>query len=239
MQHRLPSGEGYNIFARELENILQAHGLKLGHLTTRAEIHPEIVNRLRRSLKCSPQTKPKFHLLHPDELGRVIDTFQFTGDEQLRLRAAILTTAIEKMLMKRIGQDNALAAAEDIFPILLAALHARLGQQGGIAATRSGKEPAIDDLSNDEEAVPDFEPILEQFDRAMLALYLARQSDVLTERVEQAREAYNGFAAVLVALQDLGKRDEAIMKMEAWHLWYEEAQYGQATAEEYLPQLEL
>ena len=234
MQHRVPSGKYQNIFVLELENILRSRGLELGHLKSRAGIHHEIVNRL----KCS-QTAPRFHLLSPDDLERVISTFQLTGDEQLRLRAAILATAIEKMLMNRIDKDNALAAAKEIFPILLAALHARLGQQDGIAATRSGREAAIDDLASEEEAVPDLEPILEQFDRAMLALYLARQSDVLTERVEQARVAYNGFAAVLVALQDLGKRDEAIMKMEAWHLWYEEAQYGQATAEEYLPPLEL
>jgi hypothetical protein len=234
MQHRVSSGKRWNIFARELEDILRARGLKLGHLESRVGVHSEKVNRLKRSL-----TVPGFHLLSPEDLEKVIITFQFTSDEQLRLRAAILTTAVEKMLMDRIDAGNALAAAEEIFPILLAALYARLGQQGGIAATRSGREPTIDDLASNEGAVPDLEPILEKFDRAMLALYLTRQSEMLAERIEQAREAYNGFAAVLAALQDLVKRDEAIMKMEAWHLWYEEAQYGQATAEEYFTQLEL
>ena len=125
MQHRVLSGECYNIFVRELEAILRAHGLKLGHLTTRAEIHPEIVNRLKRSLKCS-QASPRFHLINPSDLEKVITTFQLTSNEQLRLRAAILATAVEKMLIDRIGPVNAFAAAEEVFPILLAALHARL-----------------------------------------------------------------------------------------------------------------
>ena len=46
----------------------------------------------------------------PAELERVYDVFDFTPEERLRVRAAILATAIEKMLMDRINADDALIA---------------------------------------------------------------------------------------------------------------------------------
>ena len=62
----------WNIFARELEDILASRGLRLGHLDDRAGIHREKVRRLRQSL-----LRPKsFPVLNPSEMEAVAETFQ-------------------------------------------------------------------------------------------------------------------------------------------------------------------
>ena len=48
----------------------------------------------------------------------VSEKLQLTDAEILRLRAAILTTSIERMLMDRINQDDALVAAEQMLPLI-------------------------------------------------------------------------------------------------------------------------
>src|ERR1039457_4814831 len=86
----------WNIFARELEDILATRGLKLGHLDDRGVVfHREKVRRLQQSLK-SPQ-----HLttLNPDEMERLTVIMQLTALEQKQLRAALLATAVEMTLM--------------------------------------------------------------------------------------------------------------------------------------------
>src|SRR5205085_11306335 len=103
MTDRQISPRRWNLFARELEDILVARNLGLGLLDNRASIHREKVRRLLRSL-----VQPKsFPVLNADELKQVISAFGLTGEEELRLRAAMLATAIERMLMDRIDQDDA------------------------------------------------------------------------------------------------------------------------------------
>ena len=109
--------KAWNIFARELRDILANHDARLGQLNDRANIHPQKVARLQHSLSV-----PRFNVLTPDELERVSLVFNFTPDEVLRLRAAILTTAIEEMLMSRINHLDAYLAANQILPIMYASL---------------------------------------------------------------------------------------------------------------------
>jgi hypothetical protein len=45
------TGRRWNLFAREMEDLLLARRLGLGHLDDRAGIHREKVRRLRRSLQ--------------------------------------------------------------------------------------------------------------------------------------------------------------------------------------------
>src|SRR6266699_3319093 len=116
----IPQG-GWNLFASVLQEILAAHGLGLGHLDDRANIHREKVRRLQLSLKV-----PKsFPVLNIDEMEQVITVFQLNRNEKTRLRAAILATSIEETLMDRINPEDALKAAEQIFGIIEQALQAR------------------------------------------------------------------------------------------------------------------
>lgn len=218
----LPSGKRWNIFARELDAILQAHRFNLGHLTTKLGIHTEKVRRLKQSLTSSTF---RSHLLNPQELEEISQAFQFTAEEQLRLRAALLATAIEELLMNRIDPDSALEAAEEVFPLLLRALHRRLGRQRGLAATRKdafASNTAIEDT---------FEPILQQLNHAMLALHLGLLGSPL-EQMEQTCNAVSGFTAVLAELEDLLRRNPDLHADAAWQLWYTEAQNNLARAQQ-------
>jgi hypothetical protein len=218
----------WNLFAHELEVILQAHGLSFSSLTSGAQIHSEKVRRLKLSLEV-----PKFHLLSPEELDHVTYTFKFTGEEQLRLRAAILATAIEETLMNRIDADNALRAAEEIFPIIVKALRERVGQQHGMAVTR--RDFLMDQTSIDEI----LESALEQFDQAMIALHLGYHVDAPAERVEQTCRARDGFAAALVTLEELRRKHDSLTTSTIWEMWYTEVQSGLTTAQQRLTQLGL
>ena len=103
-----PVKRRWNLFARELEDILTNHSLRLGQLDDRAGIHREKVRRLQKSLKV-----PKsFPTLNPSEMDVVIESCFLTENEVFRLRAAIIATSVEAMLMDRINQDDALKAAE-------------------------------------------------------------------------------------------------------------------------------
>jgi hypothetical protein len=117
----------WNLFARELEEVLNAHGLRLGHLDDRVGIHREKIRRLQQSL-----LMPKsFPVLNSEEMELLIQTFNLSEEERTRLRAALLATAIERMLMDRIDQDNALHASEQIQTILRDTLLAQLEQEEG------------------------------------------------------------------------------------------------------------
>ncbi|HTK06055.1 MAG TPA: hypothetical protein VL485_02715 [Ktedonobacteraceae bacterium] len=215
----------WNLFVRELEDLLHNKGWGLNDLITEAGLHPEKVRRLKRSLAL-----PKFHILNPEDMKQVCESFAFTASDQLRLRAAILATAVEETLMNRIDPENALRAAEEIFPLLIDALRQRFGQQSGLAATRGT-------YMTDAESAPDdnaLDPILECFDQAMLAVHLSRQSQTRSERLEQATRARDGFTLVLADLAAMGTVDPAMTQDDVWLLWYQETQKSLAMAEEEL-----
>ena len=128
------SHRGWNLFARVLQEILAEHGLGLGHLDDRTNIHPEKVRRLQRSLKI-----PKsFPVLNIDEMEQVITVFQLKRNEKTRLRAALLATSIEETLMDRINSEDALRAAEQILAIIEQALEEHVHYLVGIGAIKGG-----------------------------------------------------------------------------------------------------
>jgi len=129
------SAKRWNLFARELEDILATRNLGLGHLDDRAGIHREKVRRLIQSLRV-----PKsFPVLNTEEIHYIIEEFAFSENDVLRLRAAVLATSIEKTLMDRINQDDALLAAEQLFPVIFKALQEQVGGISGLGTIRRGR----------------------------------------------------------------------------------------------------
>jgi hypothetical protein len=156
----------WNIFARELENVLAARGLRLSHLDDRKVVfHREKVRRLQQSLK-SPG-----HLttLNPEEMARLVATFGLSDLEQQRLRASLLATAVEMTLLDRVDARLALMASEDVFNILLAAMRARPEM------TVASRIKAAAFTGEGDEAPEDvhIEQALDVLDRAYLALSLS------------------------------------------------------------------
>jgi hypothetical protein len=209
----------WNIFARELEDILADHGLRLGQLDDRAFIHREKVRRLRKSLE-----RPKsFPVLNPEEMDEIIAVVPLNDYEVLRLRAAILTAAIQETLVERINPEDAFIATEQIFPTIMMAMHRQSDETTGLARMR-GESTGVDEDGEIDE-VP--EEALVALDRATKALHLSRDAQTDVERREQLRRAIAGFEA---ALDTFIAAAEATRDSAAWHAWHAEAQQGLSIA---------
>lgn len=222
-----PPHGGWNIFARVLQEILAAHGFRLGHLDDRAKVHSEKVRRLQRSLSV-----PKsFPLLAFEEMECVIDAFKLDRQEQIRLTAALLATSIEATLMDRINRDDALVAAEQILPIIERALQDHEGGFGGLAAARKGL-PAMS--GEDTEIDRKLGKALVCIDYATMALHLSRGAADKIERIAHANKAKEHFETALV---ELNKAALPLRGSEAWRVWHDEAQSGLTSAKKRLATL--
>jgi hypothetical protein len=223
--YETPPG-GWNLFARVLQEILETHGLGLGHLDDRANIHREKVRRLKLSLKV-----PKsFPVLNIDEMEQVITTFRLDRQEKIRLRAAVLATSIEETLMDRIHPLDALKAAEQILGIIEHALHEHAHDLVGIGVMKGGSIMMSDESEIDRK----LGNALTAIDHATIALHLSRNADSQVERVECAHQARASFMA---ALAELDKATPILKISDAWLVWHNEAQNGLTAAQSRLASL--
>ncbi len=210
----------WNIFARELEEVLSKRGLRITQLDDRGVVsHREKVRRLRASL-----TSPK-HLttLNPTEMERLTTVMQLTTTEQKLLLAALLATAVEMTLMDRVTADVALMAADNVFAILFKAMIA----QPDLFDTTQIKAGSMRD---NEETFGDavFTEALDLIDRATLALHASRNATTSQARTTHAHEALAGFTRTLELLQQSRSPQP---ESEGWQCWYDEAVEGQQMAQ--------
>lgn len=218
--HPFHSSNHWNIFVRELETILLKRGLRVSHLDDRGIVlHREKVRRLQQSLK-SPR-----HLttLNPDEIERLTLEMQLSEHEQKQLRAALLATAVEMILMDRIDPQTALMASDDVFHILFAAMKA----QPDMVMTTGVKAGAI---SDDAEECGDelFVQALDLVDRAILAVHVSQQASSPQAQIIHAREAFDTFAHSLTLLQQC---QSPPADSDDWRYWFNEVNDGQKLAE--------
>lgn len=216
----------WNIFARELETILEAHQLTIGQLDDQLGIHREKVRRLKRSLF----TSKSFPVLNTEEMEQVIDELQLSDAETVQLRAALLTVAIERLLMDRIDQENALLACEQLFPIISDAMQQQFNSVRGLGAIR--REDVI--ASTYDESDLALEAAIEHVEKGIIMLHLSRNVSSHSERVERTREARSHFEAALAELEEV---DGDMQLLAAWSYYKAEAQSRLAEAEERLEDL--
>lgn len=220
-------GVRWNLFARELEDVLAGKGLRLTQLDDRVGIHPEKVRRLQKSLLSAKS----FPTLNPNEMELLTDACQLTSDEIVRLRAAILATAVESLLMDRISKTEALRAAEQVFPIIKTALLDHLHESTGIGAFRKG-DTSVDD--SDMEQDVELEAALLALDHATMEWHLSYHVTLIPERLERAIQARDAFAA---ALRMLDHASPATKATREWSEWYDEAKQGHDAALERVTEL--
>ena len=202
----------WNIFARELQDIMQARGNELGVIDDRTAIHREKVRRLQRSLL----TPKRFPLLSPHDLDMLIHVFGLTGDEVIRLRAAILATSVEATLMGRIAQRDALRAAEQVFEITLESLRV---EDHALQVVRTGNEYAAQTPVDSDSGPLALESALAAIDWGILSMHLAMQSNSYTQRMaylQQARASFDFALQEIDATEDTATED----------VWREEARRG-------------
>ena len=209
----------WNIFARELEDVLAVRDLKLGHLDDRGVVfHREKVRRLQQSLK-SPG-----HLttLNPEEMERLTEIMGLSDLEKLRLRAALLATAVEMTLLDRIDPEIAFMASDNVFDTLFAAMR----EQPNLAmavGVRGGAMIGEIDMDTD----PQYVEALDLIDRAMLAVHVSRNAVSSQAQVAHARDAFNVFTRSLELLQQCQTPHH---ESEGWRYWYGEADDGRKMA---------
>lgn len=224
MTFERPTGKRWNLFARELEDILRAHCAELGALDERASIQREQVRRLQQSL-----LKPKsFPTLTSEELDRVAEVFHLDDWEMMRLRAATLVTAIERTLMDRINQDDALRAAEAILPVVREAMEKQFQEESDLGTNR-GRDY---DFGQDSEEQLD--SIIDSIDAARLEIHLSQHVASHSERVEHAYQAHKLFEVALAALDEV---DEDVQALQLWRVWQSMAAAGVSDATNRLEEL--
>jgi hypothetical protein len=210
----------WNIFARELEDILASRGLRLGHLDDRAGIHREKVRRLRQSLLSAKS----FPVLNPSEMEDVAETFQFKLYEILHLRAAVLAAAIEEQLMERINPESALLAADQILALLSKALRDNYGRTVAFDSIR-GKQSDLEEETDRDKAI---EGALLAIDRATKSLYLAMTAIAEPQLYNQQARTHFETALALLALTP-----DEVKAEEGWQVWQHEALRGLESVEQF------
>jgi hypothetical protein len=121
--------------------------------------------------------------------------------------------------MERIDRYDALAAAEEILPILERVLRANARRTVGIGAVKGGEITMPDEPELDAP----LEGALTALDRATLALTLSSDVEDHQERTEHLRQAERGFEKALAQLDSVA---EVIKQSASWQLWHEEAYQG-------------
>ena len=204
----------WNIFARELDAILRAHGSRIGLLDNHEEIalHPQVVQRLLRSLH-SP--KPLV-VLNPDVLTNIIQVYAMSIDERRRLKAAILATAVQRILMDRVDASLVLMISNNVFDLLLAAFVAHPALESLVRQSSFTSPP------NGTEATPLFEA-LDVLDQCTVELHLTLQTESDEERRRMALQTYQAFGFALTLLEQCS---QDVRQAPDWEYWYREAQSG-------------
>jgi hypothetical protein len=204
------SEQDENLFARELVQILAAHGLKLEQLADLVDIQPISIQRLQKSLS-DPAFAP---ILSPDELELLVSALLITGTEQRRLKAALLATAIQRLLKSQLGLSSARQIVGQIYPLLLdTSMKVDLEFLGA-------EERGDHDASEDVEADMAWSAIWEAMDAADLALQLSNGLVSYSEQRRKVQEARSHLEEALAELEGLNK---AIRSLPIWRTSHQRA----------------
>ena len=226
MANQATSEMRWNLFARELEDILAEHQCAIDQLNERAGIHGEKVRRLKQSLLI-----PKnFPILNTDEMEAISEKLHLSHTEILRLRAAVLATSIERVLMDRISPRDALVAAEQLLPLIIKAMQEQINSITGMGAIRREDTISSDYDENDLA----LESAIESIDKGTIALHLSYSVSSHTERIERALEARHHFEVAQVELDEV---DDDIHMLTSWKYCHTEAQSRLIEANERLDDL--
>ena len=208
------TGTGGNIFARKLENILNAHHSSMSQLED-AGIPLEKVRRMIKSL----QTPKVFPIFTAEELALIEYRFRLDDEDMLHLQAALLATSIQKTLVHRMSQDGALLVTEQIFPLIVQDLLEQ-GQNSRVNdVLRSGaSEPIADD-----EFEAFFDTIWQNIDDAEMSMQLSYGIGSQSEGIEKAHAAQVSFELAAIKLK---RANTNIHALTLWQNCYTTSQQG-------------
>ncbi len=222
----------YNIFVRELEAVLKTKPKKKG-ISQLTElpfyIHPMKIARLLAS-RHSPK---HLAILNPTDLEAIMDHFEFDQKERLRIKAAIMATAVERVLIDRIDAELALHAADEVFSILYHAMS---------RATPSPAQPASEAISVETpmslseikftpEIESEFTHVLDVLDQALELMFRCKELPKGEERTHCAQDLVSLFDRMLDLLDSIPQDQRTL---ERWQPWFDEARKCRADAQRWL-----
>ena len=219
----IDSEQSGSFYARELVQILAEHGLSLADLVNRVGLDPLMVERLRLSLT-NPLLSPVFSL---DEQETLVTGLLLNATEQRRLLAALMATAIQRLLKDQLGLPGAHQFTEQAYPFLLAAsLQADL-------ETLGVRDRTPDHGSREDQI---WSAIWDAIESAALAFQMSQGRGLSrSERVRCLREAREWLEE---AMADLESLNEAGKESPIWRACYNKASKDFKTVTRYLRQLE-
>jgi hypothetical protein len=205
----------WNFFAEELQNVLRVHGIGLDRLNDNAsiDIEPEKIRELQQSLYLPPDLP----VLNREEMQQVINAFHLTEEDDLHLRAALITTDFQRMLCERLSFERARAVAELLPARLYEAFLAELDERE--LGNRRGDISAADDRDLDNI----FSAVRAAFHRGEKTLQFSYDVASHHTRVRYARHAQHDFATALSVLQTLHPN---IQRLPFWQQWHKRVQKG-------------
>lgn len=219
----------WNVFAAVLDETLKTQDpeLRLGHLDDRPDpetgltIHRHKVARLQHSL-----SQPIFPTLTPEEINRVVRAFHLSRDQQIRLHAAVLATAVQAMLAGRIGAEDARLAGWQVLPIIERQLRAHWDEDEGLGAARDPVWMLSATVGAETDDFPvEYAVALIEIDQAMLHLALANRTTALRARRTSAFAAKRAFEVALGVLDAINDGHNPALR-EACIFWQQEARHG-------------
>ncbi len=223
MNSATPAPEHWNIFARELEKVLKKSGKTFNDLIKmRIVYYPQYIQRLEDSRISSRH----LHTLNADAVGRLFVALSLNETEKNRIRASLIATETERLVLNRMDPYipyAALMAADDVYRVLNTALNAHqapdLERAGFRAAT------ALNTLAYDQA--------VDLIEGAMLSLNFRDKAADPAATSALAQKAYNDLTRALALL------DEAKIQIEyqqqdqpdEWLFWRDEAIRGRDQSE--------
>lgn len=228
-----------NLFAHVLEELLRRAGYTVDMLddipempktptieeyerVMKQRVHREIVRRLKRSL----EAENCFTTLSPVDIAKVVKNCGLKVADDRRLRAAVLATAVQEQLYRRISPDFAREAAWRILPVMLDALQDDEALDEGVRAFARAARGVIM-LPAETEFERRLGDAIEAIELAGLDLSISRSARDAAERAASARRAHERYT---FALQRLDGADAALQAEDAWDAWHAEATAGLAEA---------
>ena len=224
MSYKNTSAPYWSVYALTLQRILNTYRMGLGHLDDRVGIHREKVRRLIRSLH-TPDSLP---VLNPDEAQLLFETIHIRQEDRWHLHAALLATAIQRLLSQRIELEDARLAAEQMLPIIHDAVIKHKNTRG-LGNVRGDIDPLEDNEFDLMFALP-----LEMIDQGNEALYLSRDATSHTERVRRTRFARGCFEEAAAELVNFSRN---IRLLPDWQHRHDEAQKGLESVKDRLEDL--
>lgn len=205
----------FNLFARELAEILAMRGLSLRDLRKDPYFfHSMVIDRLEKSIT-DVRHRYRFPTLYPNNLKFLLEMLPCTSQEVVRLHAALLTCTIgAKLLDRGVLDENVEIAMKEIFVVLVRALPQSTNTTASLVSYLQG----FSNKAGDTEVDGVFDEVANLYDNGMLEL-----NQIIPENTDEMNiaTAYRSSRLLNQAFVGLTYVREDLQRLDEWKQWCE------------------